>query len=255
MRKPRKTQRGLSLIELLLVLAVAAGLVTASFVAYENISDTMEANRVKMALDEPVRKLGEFVRRSNAANCNGDAGDAADMIAQLLGAEADEDGTGPYILTGTLDGDNRRCRSMWQDIRSIFRYTPEGTDVGDATYDSDDQQEWHIGTPSAGYDIGFALNAEGNEDGSGTVGTDDGVAMPECAHADAGTDPNDVVHVQFAVAVRNINVCEKAIGVYSDIREVEAWSCVDNPGGDLWVNAANVEGEAALFLCFNNPGV
>ena len=246
----RREQRGLTLVELLLVLGIGAGIISTVFVTYDGITTKAEADRVRSALSEPTLALPRFVQQANASACDGGAAAVGEQSA--VGATADPLGTAASEFDLRLATPaNRRCRTLWQTLGSIFSNTDEGTQPGEATYDSDNVVEWHIGSPGAGYDVGFALNTTLTT--GALINTNFGVtgAPAGCPNAGAAA-PNDVTHFALGVAVENIDVCESVVASYGNLRAVEATACVDEP---TWTTPAAVEAEAMLLLCFNNPQI
>ena len=251
----RKLQRGFTMIETLLVMALVAAALVGVFVLYDNVDATIKANHAKSALLGPVRQLADYIEKVHVADCNGAAAPAVIPANAVLGATAAVDGAGVFQLNAaTPAAANRRCRAMWQGLRRIFSTTGEGTAAGDAVYDDDAVVEWHFGSPEQGYDVGFVSNRDLSTAallGNATTGLGFTAAAGSCPDASA-TAPDDVAHFALAVPLDRLAVCDKVVDAFGTIAAVESSLCVEPTA---WTNDAAVDGDAALVLCLNDPRI
>ena len=133
-------------------------------------------------------------------------------------------------------------------LRGVFKSTPEGNGVDEATYDEDLVREWHVGSAGSGYDTAFSLN-QNTATPFGTAATPAGViqgsildqagsSIPTC------TRTGGIVHMTIGIALPSRAVCDGVAASAFAARNVTGVGCVDlaNPMGAT-------DGDSALLIC------
>ena len=224
----KRKQRGFSLFEALLVMAVGAIAIVTVVTLADNAWDKAEYTRLSASVPAVVVDLGTWLTRYHRADCDGDG--ANDAYTVNLGADPGALGDTKYTLNPPADDDDRPCLLMWRQLGRIFEFN--GTLATPDTMAISDMEVGIAMTP-----VATTLAAGGMAtfvgEGAGTP------SPPVTACADS------LNRFALAVPVRSMEVCDDLALLIEDHRRVETAFCHEYQEAP-----AAVDGDAVMGICF-----
>ena len=245
--RARRRQSGMTMIELMSVLAVGAAVIVGGIIMFQEVSNRQQGNRILQGMTAFMVDSGAYMN-IHRDDCDGDTNeDSGGYTATLDGTIDTNDPAGGATAPGA-------CRVLqnrqFANMPSIRFGDETATTLGD--YDDDALSEWALMiNANEGLDIGFVLAPGANTDLDAAAGS---AALAGGAAGTATTDiPCDAgdTSLFMAIAMPTNSVCQSIVGAAEGFQHVESAACRDvNELSGTAAFADNVDGEAALYLCF-----
>lgn len=260
MQKNIRRQLGVTMIELMFGLAIAAGVVVGGVTAYNAVEPRMTANNLFAAMQGFMVDVAQYLEVYHQETPGGipeASFSGGTSGAKTLGGATAADNTLPvYSWTCTTtnpcpDGSTTGTQNAPNPNLQRFTSMPS-IRHGQGTYDDDGEAEWHIATGSGGgIDIGFSIlpaAAFAQDFGFGTLNA---TYFPGCTSVTDATRPDTAVAV--VMPVRDLAVCDNLSTSVERLDHVGGASCFDsetNPAFDGDWGGNLVVGEALMTICF-----
>lgn len=233
----RKVQRGLTLIEVLIVLAVGGIIIAAAIAIGNDVLRGIQAGNIARTIQtKMIPPLLPFIRTLDVScvHATRDSLPAHNAFQSPLGTAI-----GAAFPTYVGTAAQIRCsRSRYNQFIRAFTSPPDANE-GVTRYDDDTAREWMLRLDaSEGLDIGWNLMPTGaaaagfNAVAGGTLGS----FTPPCVVGDASAF--------ILLALEDWDMCEMVSERFTlDPDSIFATACGTHPG------ATNVDGEAVLAMC------
>ena len=229
----RKWERGFSLIETLVVVAIIAGAVGVIVTVAINVQRGIERQDITRTLSTTSVEIRNWLNKSYRAQCDGTARpyELAPTAATVT-AVTERGGTpapAQYLLSSTA-APQAPCRRMWRGMLGWLKR-------------SESDNTWRLGTddgPRVGVSIARAATMTAAQAATflgGAAAATNPVAAVPCA----GTP-----RLILGVPMSDLEVCEGVITFAENLAPVTAVSCHEFAAA----NAATPDMDAAALICF-----